>query len=267
MDLLVVGAGAMGTWTARATGAAVDAVTFVDADHDAAVAAAAELDGEDGPSAAAARDPGPHDAACVAVPIPAAREAIATAAGVADRALLDVTGAMADPVAAMAEHAPDRERASLHPLFAPDAEPGSVAVVRDAPGPVTDALLDAVAARGNDLFETTPAEHDAAMESVQAAAHAAVLAYGLAAADVREEFHTPVSRALTDLVGRVTGGEPRVYADVQATFDGAEAVADAAARIAGADHEAFEAMYRDAGDAFPGASESPPADGGRGADR
>ncbi len=52
---------------------------------------------------------------------------------------------------------------------------------------------------------------------------------------------------LDDLVDRVTNGSPHVYADIQATFEGAEAVADAAARIAEADREAFEALYREAG--------------------
>ncbi|MFW6436944.1 MAG: prephenate dehydrogenase, partial [Halococcoides sp.] len=89
-------------------------------------------------------------------------------------------------------------------------------------------------------------EHDRAMETVQASAHAAVLAFGLAAESVDERFHTPVSRALFEALEAVTGGEPRVYADIQATFPGAEQVADAAARIAAADRAAFEACYREA---------------------
>lgn len=238
MDVLVVGAGAMGRWLAGTVGDVAD-VAVADVDPDAAAATSDAVDAAVVPVDGDER----FDAVCVAVPLPEAPDVLAEQAPRAERALLDVSGAMVEPVAAMERAAPDRERVSLHPLFAPENAPGSVAVVADAPGPVTDGLRDALAARGNDLFETTPAEHDRAMESVQAAAHAAVLAYGLAAGPVREEFHTPVSAGLEDLLARVTGGESRVYADVQAAFEGADAVAEAAERLADADHERFRDLY------------------------
>jgi len=242
MEMLVVGAGAMGRWFART----VDAdAAFADADPATADAAAAAVGGRAVPLDADER----FDAVCVAVPISAAEAAIAEHAGRATRAVFDVTGVMAGPVAAMAEHAPDAERASLHPMFAPESAPGNVAVVRDAPGPVTDAVLEDLATAGNEVYETTPAEHDEAMESVQASAHAAVLAFALADDDVPEGLRTPVYEGLLDLVGRVTGNEPAVYAEIQATFDGADAVADAARRLAEADTEEFAALYEAAGDA------------------
>ncbi len=246
MELLVVGAGAMGRWLARALRAdgppSLD-LSVLDVDAGAAREAADALD-------AATVDPDTDEtfeAVCFAVPIPAAGEAIATYGGQAERAVFDVTGTMAEPVAAMARHAPNRERISLHPLFAPENEPGNVAVVADAPGPSTDRVREALAARGNDLFETTPDEHDEAMETVQARTHAAILAFALAAEDVPDRFQTPVSAGLGDLVAQVTGGEAGVYADVQAAFDGAEDVAGAADRIAAADREAFEDLYDEAG--------------------
>jgi prephenate dehydrogenase len=85
------------------------------------------------------------------------------------------------------------------------------------------------------------------METVQAGAHAAVLAYALAAGEVREEFATPVSTAMDDLVATVTGGTPRVYREIQETFPGAEAVADAARRVADAEGDAYDDLYREAG--------------------
>ena len=85
------------------------------------------------------------------------------------------------------------------------------------------------------------------MRTVQAAAHAAVLAYGLASEPVRPEFETPVSRRLDDLVRTVSGCTPRVYRDIQRTFDGAERVATAARRVAAADNETFEQLYYEAG--------------------
>jgi prephenate dehydrogenase (EC 1.3.1.12) len=76
------------------------------------------------------------------------------------------------------------------------------------PGPITNRIVDTVIEAGNHVFRTTPNEHDMAMQTVQASAHAAVLAYALAAADVRDEFATPVSRALDDIVATVTDGIP-----------------------------------------------------------
>ncbi|ESS06898.1 MAG: prephenate dehydrogenase [uncultured archaeon A07HB70] len=240
MDLLVVGAGAVGRWFAGVAGA--DRVAFADVD-DAAARAAAERAG--GRTAALDGDES-FDAVCLAVPMPVAPEAVARHAPRAERALLDVVGTMAPPVAAGRNHAPDRERLSLHPLFAPNNAPGNVAAVHDAPGPLTDGVRAALDGNGNSVFDTTAAEHDEAMRTVQAAAHAAVLAYGLAREAVRDEFATPVSRGLDDLVATVTGNSPRVYRDVQRTFDGASAVAEAARRVATADDEAFERLYREA---------------------
>jgi prephenate dehydrogenase len=81
------------------------------------------------------------------------------------------------------------------------------------------------------------------METVQAGAHTAVLAYALAAAEVPDRFHTPVSAGLAELVDGVAGGESRVYADIQAAFDGADDVAAAARELADADHDEFRRLY------------------------
>jgi prephenate dehydrogenase len=153
----------------------------------------------------------------------------------------------------MREQAPDRERVSLHPLFAPENAPGNVAVVADERGATTESLLADLRGQDNYLFETTAAEHDEAMETVQARAHTAVLAFGLAAEDVPEEFQTPISEALTELVEAVAGGNPRVYREIQQSFDGAGDVASAADRLATAaeraaadDSELFDRLYREA---------------------
>ncbi|WP_117591425.1 prephenate dehydrogenase/arogenate dehydrogenase family protein [Haloprofundus halophilus] len=240
MKLLIVGAGAMGRWVADTLSAEV---AFADTDSEAAEAAAAAHDAR----AVSTDTDERFDAVCLAVPISAVESAIAAHAPNADRAVFDVTGVMAGPLSALREHAADCERASYHPLFAPENAPGNVAAVVDEGGPTLDAVDEAFAAAGNDVFETTAGEHDGAMKTVQSGAHAAVLAYALAAEDVREEFATPVSAALDDVVDTVTGGTPRVYAEIQETFDGATGVAEAAARIADAEGEAFEKLYREAG--------------------
>lgn len=241
MDLLVVGAGEMGRWIARTTDRPV-AVTDVDPTVAASAAAAV-----DDVRAVPADTEETFDIVCLAVPISVVADAVERYAPRAERAMCDVSGVMEGPIEAMREVLPDRERLSMHPLFAASNAPGNVAVVADAPGPATDALRADVTAAGNHTFETTAAEHDAAMETVQAGAHTAILAYALAAADVREEFATPVSAALDDLVGTVTGGTPRVYREIQETFEGADRVADAARRVAEAEGDGFDELYREAG--------------------
>jgi prephenate dehydrogenase len=246
METLVVGAGAMGRWLARAlcenATEPVD-LAFLDADPEAARDAATALDGE-----VASEAPASVELVCIAVPIPAAPAAIAQHGPRAREAVVDVTGTMRAPVAAMAEHAPNCERASLHPLFAPANEPGNVPAVFDRRGPVVDAVVAALEDRGNDVFETTPDEHDRAMETVQARAHATVLAFALAAEDVPDRLQTPISATLADLADQVTGGDGRVYADIQTAFDGADDVATAAAQLAEADSEEFRQLYEHAGD-------------------
>lgn len=267
MDLLVVGAGTMGRWFARSVAPAVDRVTFDDDDPAAARAAVAGFearlaDGEDPPTATV-DEGGPVDIVCVAVPISAVGSAIAKHGTRADRAVVDVSGVMGAAIAALRDAAPDRERASFHPLFAPDNEPGNCAVVVDRGGPAVRAVREALADRGNRVFDTTPAEHDRAMSTVQARTHAAVLAFALAAEGVPDEFHTPVSEPLADLAAAVTGGNPDVYAEIQAAFDGADAVADAARRVADAadDPDAFADLYAEASATALGAGDSAPDDG------
>ncbi|WP_332899349.1 prephenate dehydrogenase/arogenate dehydrogenase family protein [Haladaptatus sp. CMSO5] len=240
MELLVVGAGAMGRWFAESVADECE-LAFTDADPAAAERAADEIGGR-----AVSLDTDDHfDAVCVAVPISVVEQAIAAHADKATRALLDLSGVMDAPLTAMATHAPDIEHFSLHPLFGPDNAPGTIAVASANAGPVTARLRKALEAAGNTLFETTAEEHDTAMETVQAKTHAAILAFALAADDVPDEFHTPISEGLFDLVEQVTSGTPRVYAEIQETFAGAEEVAAAARKLADADAETVERLYRE----------------------
>lgn len=241
MQTLVVGAGEIGRWLAATL---TGEVAVVDAEPAAAEAAIAEVDDV----RAVPRDTEEtFDLVALAVPMPAVEDAVAEWAPAADRAMIDVAGEMAGPLAAMREHLPDRERASLHPLFAPPRAPGRVPIV-DEGDSVVDAVREDLAAAGNEVFDTTAAEHDAAMETVQAKAHAAVLAYALAGDDVPPAFQTPVSADLSALTETVLSGRPEVYADIQDAFDGAEEVAEAAADLAAADHAAFVDLYREARD-------------------
>jgi prephenate dehydrogenase len=248
MELCIVGAGEMGRWLAEAV--PTDTLVFADTDTAAARDAADAFDADAVPlSGGTPESDRTFETVCLAVPLPIVADAVADWAPYVERAMVDVSGIMEPPVEAMRESLPDRERASLHPLFAPPRAPGNVALVADSVGPTLEPLLDALRESGNHLFETTPAEHDEAMSTVQAKAHAAVLAWALAGEEVRDEFHTPVSAALADIAATVTEGDARVYADIQESFAGVEAVAAAADELAAADGEAFAALYREAGTA------------------
>lgn len=245
METLVVGAGAMGRWfgtVLRENGPESAHISFCDSDRTTAVAAAEAVGGE----AVTPETAGAAELVCIAVPIPAATDAIERYAAYAEQAIVDLTGTMEQPLAAMQSAAPACERASLHPLFAPENEPGNIPTVVDEDGPTVDAVLTALRERGNDVFETTATRHDELMETVQARTHTAVLAFALAGEAVSEQYHTPISSGLTELADQVIDGEAHVYADIQTAFDGAEDIADAAAEIADADRKAFEQLYEQA---------------------
>ncbi len=241
MRLLIVGAGEMGRWFGDFAGGWMT-VAFTDVDEDAAQVAADELE-------AVALDPEEvvsFPVVCTAVPLGETADAIAEFAPVAERALIDLSGSMLEPMDAMRAHAQHCERISLHPLFAPENAPGNVPVVWDNPGQITTALLERLTNAGYEPFETTPSEHDRAMETVQAKVHAAVLGFALAGEPVDDDFHTPVSAGMSDLLDHVLAGNPEVYAHIQDRYAGATEVADAAARIANADIDEFAELYREA---------------------
>lgn len=260
MDVLVVGAGDVGRWF----GSLADApVTFADVDKDRAAEAAASLDRH--ASSVPLDTEESFGLVVVAVPLGAAADAVERHASRAEQAVVDFTGAMVPPLRAMAKAAPARERVSFHPLFAPEHAPGRIAVSASTPGPATDRVREWLEDAGNELVDAPADVHDEAMETIQGRAHAAVLSFALAADDVPEELATPVFELLTNLTDRITGGNARVYEDIQETFGGAAEIAEAADRIADAtdtddvdgatttddansaiDCESFEEVYEDA---------------------
>jgi len=213
------GRGRIGRWiadTVLADESPIDAtVAFTDRDPAVADDAAAGRDAE----AIPVDSDTTHDAVCLAVPmsaVPAAVEGIRVPrrAGDPRRLRRDDRRDRGDArtrAGPRARELPPAVRAAARP-------PGNVAAVVDEGGPVVEEITAAIEAGGNEVFETTPAEHDEAMETVQAGAHAAVLAWRLAGDDVREEFHTPVSAALDEVADTVTEGSPEVYAEIQRAF-------------------------------------------------
>lgn len=243
MNLLVVGAGEMGRWFARQSGA--DSVTFADRDPETARQAAATMKSADHV------DLGTDErfaVVCLAVPMSATPEAIETHAGKATEAVVDVAGEMRDSVAALETHADGREAASFHPLFSAANAPGTVPAVIVRSGTAIETIRSGLSMAGNEVFETTVTAHDEAMETVQTKAHTAVLAYALAADDVDPRFHTALSGPLSELVEGLTGNTPEVYAEIQQRFEGSAEVAEAARTIAEADPEQFRELYETAGE-------------------
>ena len=246
MQLLVVGAGEMGRWFARHSGA--DAVAFADRDPEVAREAADEAADETADATTVPLDTDERfEVVCVAVPMTAVPDVISEYASKATEAVVDVSGEMRDSVAALSTHADGRERASFHPLFSASNAPGNLPVVVDSGGPTVDAIRESLSAAGNRVFETTPEEHDRAMETVQAKAHTAVLAYALAAEEVDPRFQTNLSEPLDELVDRIVGNTPEVYAEIQERFEGGDSVAEAARALSEADRESFLDLYEEAG--------------------
>lgn len=241
MRCIVVGAGGMGRWFAAVTGGWLDPV-FVDIDQPTARRVAQAFDAQ-------SRGPQELESApivCTAVPLSETPAALETYVQYADRAVIDLSGAMSEPLEIMRKHGDNLERINLHALFAPEHSPGRVAAVVENTASTWPTLREHLEGDGNEVFETTAETHDRAMETVQASAHTAVLAYALASERVPPEFHTPISADLESLATRVLSGPPVVYRDIQTTFAGAERVAEAASRLAGADPQRFERLYEQA---------------------
>ena len=242
MDVLIVGAGAVGRWV----GGLLDwPVAFADVDEERAARAAADVG--DRATTASLDGTTTYDIVVVAVPMRVATDVIHRHAPRAEKAIIDFVGAMQAPLAAMREAATDLERTSFHPLFAPEHAPGRIAVSRSTSGPITEAVCEALEEAGNELVEVAPETHDEAMKTIQGRTHAAIIAFAMAAEPVPEELGTPVFEELRSLADRVTAGHAGVYADIQATFDGADDVEAAVSRLAAADRDEFEAIYDDVG--------------------
>jgi len=241
MDVLIVGSGAVGRWV----GASLDgSIAFADVDEAVAKSAAAE---EPDGTVADLSGSETYDVVAVAVPMRAATSVIEEQAQRADGALIDFTGSMEEPLEAMEKVGEDLERVSFHPLFAPEHAPGRIAKSTGQEGPLVDRITRSFVEAGNTIVPVEASVHDDAMATVQGRVHAAVLAFALAADPVPEELGTPVFEEMQALRERVTSGPPGVYADIQDTFDGIEALQDAVDSLAEADRETFEELYEDAG--------------------
>jgi 4-amino-4-deoxyprephenate dehydrogenase len=113
---------------------------------------------------------------------------------------------------------------SVNPMCSPalGLNNQNVAVVEVAPGPRARCFLQLLSTWGAKLVSLSAEEHDRTAAAIQAATHAAILAFGLALKEMRcdpskaSRMSTPPHRTLVALLERITSGAPETYWDVQA---------------------------------------------------
>lgn len=166
------------------------------------------------------------DLVLLAVPEPVALAAIDPLAGALQPGALlaDTASVKARVAAAMCATTTRIEAVSINPMFAPSlgfaGHPVAAVVIRD--GARCSALLDLMQAWGARIVAVTADQHDRLAAAGQALTHAAVLAFGMALADLQVDvaelarIAPPPHAALLSLLARIVSGPPEVYWDVQA---------------------------------------------------
>ncbi|MBI3688217.1 MAG: prephenate dehydrogenase [Actinobacteria bacterium] len=204
------------------------------------------------------------DAVLLALPEAAAVQAVtALAPALAPGTLLVDTLSVKAPFAAAlrAAGAAHLEAVGLNPMFAPMlgfvGRPVAAVVLRG--GVRTQRLLELVESWGGRVVRTTPEEHDRLMAAGQALTHAAVLAFGVALAELDVDIADltriapPPHAMMLGLLARIAAGTPTVYWDVQAANPQAPAARAALARglrriaamVQLSDERAFEHLLLD----------------------
>jgi len=139
--------------------------------------------------------------------------------------LMDLTSVKQEPCRLMAEHSSDKvEVCGTHPIFGPRVGriDGQVFVLTPVRGVKwiewLKGILDKHRAR---VFESTPSEHDEIMAIVQGLTHFAYISLGKTLQeldfDIRRSrnFSSPVYELMLDMIGRIIGQDPHLYAEIQ----------------------------------------------------
>lgn len=139
--------------------------------------------------------------------------------------LMDVTSVKVEPVQAMEEHAPKGvEIIGTHPMFGPRVQSMEGLVFLVAPVRADKWqgwLMDFLDKNKAKVYTTTPEEHDRIMGVVQGLTHFTYLAV---ASTLREldmdvdhtrRFASPIYELMLDLIARIVGQSPRLYASIQ----------------------------------------------------
>lgn len=208
------------------------------------------------------------DVVVLAVPAPVALAALEslTAYMQPGSLLVDTLSVKVEFAAAVRRRAPSLRALGLNPMFAPSLGIAgrAVAAVPVHDGPRVQALLELLESTGARVVRLGAHEHDRLAAAAQALTHAAVLAFGLALAQLGPDaadlarLAPPPCVALLALLARISSGTPEVYWDVQASNGHSEAARGALAEgvrrladvVASGDVTAFAELMSTAGDAL-----------------
>ena len=178
-----------------------------------------------------------------------------------DCLLCDITSLKAAPLAAMLDAHPGPV-VGLHPLFGPTTTSMDKQVIITSPGrrgAECQWLLDQFADWGAIVIQADPAEHDEAMDVIQALRHFAAFAFGKflyergVALDRTLEFSSPIYRLELGMVGRLFAQDPALYSEIilaspqrrQLLQDYLASLQDSLALIASGDKKAFGNLFRE----------------------
>jgi len=190
--------------------------------------------------------------------------------------LTDFTSVKEEPCRAMAEFSREGvEVIGMHPMFGPKTQglEGQVVVltpVRPAYGASGDEykwmpwLLSFLNKHDAKIIESTPEEHDKVISVVQGLTHFTYISVGKTLKDIdfdikkSRKFASPIYELMLDMIGRIIGQDPHLYASIQMTnprvlkvheafFRSAKELSDA---VKNKDHEKFVKYMSDAAKHF-----------------
>lgn len=167
------------------------------------------------------------DVVVITVPIAHTKETIEEVAPhVKDGALLmDLTSVKGWPCELMLKHStPKVEVIGTHPVFGPrvGSVDGQVFVLTPVRGQHWMPWLEDILVRHRaKIIKSTPQEHDRVMGVVQGLTHFAYISVGKTLKDLEfdvkrsRDFSSPVYDMMLDMVGRIIGQNPHLYAEIQ----------------------------------------------------
>jgi prephenate dehydrogenase len=167
------------------------------------------------------------DIVVVTVPIAATAETIRQVAPLVRPGgmIMDLTSIKEEPCRLMASFAPEGvEVVGTHPVFGPrvGSVDGQVFVLTPVRGVKWADWLRGVLLRHNArVVESTPEEHDEVMAVVQGLTHYTYICIGKTLKDLdfdvkrSRQFSSPVYDLMLDMVGRIIGQDPHLYAEIQ----------------------------------------------------
>jgi len=139
--------------------------------------------------------------------------------------LMDLTSVKEWPCELMARHSkPGVEVVGTHPIFGPrvPSVDGQVFVLTPVRGERWVKWLRSVLVKHNArVVESTPREHDEVMAVVQGLTHFAYISIGKTLMDLdfdvkrSRQFSSPLYELMLDMIGRIIGQDPHLYAEIQ----------------------------------------------------